>query len=100
MHRDAFHAIMEEYIGDIKKYYDCFDRRFHSIVTLLLLKINFLRRDIGRGGVSDYFKKRFAKSRVIDWNATTHPLPLSPTHIPSPQRGVDYTRVRLESSKT
>jgi len=24
----------------------------------------------------------------MDWNVATHPLPLSPTHIPSPQRGV------------
>ena len=45
---------MEEYIRDMKKYYDCFDRRFHSIVTLLLLKINFVRCDIGRRGASGH----------------------------------------------
>ena len=31
---------MEERNGDMKKYYEYFDRRFHTIVTMMLLKIN------------------------------------------------------------
>ena len=31
---------MEEYVGDMKKYYDCFGRRFDTIVREMLLKIN------------------------------------------------------------
>ena len=81
----------------MKNYYDCFDRRFHSIVTMLVLKINCLQCEIGRGACHTIKNSALHQAIAIDWNVATRPLPLSPTHTPSPQRGVLRREVQTSS---
>jgi hypothetical protein len=35
----------------------------------------------------------------MDWNVATHPLPLSPTHISSPERRVLRRKVQTSSQR-